>query len=92
MLLDLSVANGFTDYFVICSADTARQIEAIQEEIERALKQEGVQPHHSEGTIDSGWLLLDYGDVIVHIFGTPEREFYDLDSLWSQANALVRIQ
>jgi len=49
-------------------------------------------PHHHEGTIDSGWLLLDYGDVIVHIFGALEREYYQLDELWSEAKPVLRIQ
>ena len=92
MLLDTHVVGGFADYFVLCTGDTARQIEAIREEIGHVLKREGVLPHHSEGTVESGWLLLDYGDVIVHIFAPPEREYYQLDNLWSQASTLVSIQ
>ena len=84
--------SSFADYFVICSGDTPRQIEAIRDEIEQVLKGGGILPHHYEGTIDSGWLLLDYGDVIVHIFAPLEREYYQLDELWSQASTLVRIQ
>lgn len=92
VMLDTSAVSDFADYFVICSGDTTRQIEAIRDEIEYVLKREGILPHHYEGTLDSGWLLLDYGDVIVHIFTTPEREYYQLDKLWSQASTLVRIQ
>jgi ribosome-associated protein len=92
VLLDTSAISDFADYFVICSADTSRQISAIREEVEHVLKREGILPHHHEGTVDSGWLLLDYGNVIVHIFASPEREFYQLDKLWSEANTLVRIQ
>ncbi len=92
VLLDTSAVSGFADYFVICSGDTTRQIEAIRDGVEHILKREGILPHHHEGTLDSGWLLLDYGNVIVHIFATPEREFYQLDKLWSQASTLVRIQ
>jgi len=92
VLLDTSAVSDFADYFVICSGDTTRQIEAIRDEVEHVLKREGILPHHYEGTLDSGWLLLDYGDVIVHIFATPEREYYQLDKLWSQASTLVRIQ
>lgn len=65
---------------------------AIQDEIESALKQAGLKPNHREGTVGSGWLLLDFGDVIVHIFSTDEREFYQFDDLWSQAVLVVRIQ
>ena len=67
-------------------------MEAIRDEIGHTLKREGVLPHHHEGTIDSGWLLLDFGDVIVHIFAPFEREYYKLDKLWSQAIPVVRIQ
>lgn len=92
MLLNTSEVSGFTDYFVLCTGDTARQIEAIRDEIEQTLKQRGILPHHREGTVDSGWLLFDYGDIIVHIFAPPEREYYQLDKLWSQASTLVSIQ
>ena len=92
MLLDAREICGFADYFVICSGDTARQIEAICDEVGHELKKEGILPHHCEGTVDSGWFLLDYGDVIVHIFAAFEREYYQLDKLWSQAVPLIRIQ
>ena len=92
MLLDARKACSFADYFVICSGEADRQIKAIREEVGHALKKEGILPLHYEGTIDSGWLLLDFGDVVVHIFAPSEREFYQLDKLWSQANLVVRIQ
>ena len=92
MLLDTRDVCSFADYFVICSGDSARQIDAIRDEIEHVLKKKDILPHHHEGRTDSGWLLLDYGSVVIHIFATLEREYYQLDKLWSQANALVRIQ
>lgn len=92
MLLDARAVCSFADYFVICTGDTERQIRAIHDEVEHALKKEGILPHHHEGTIDSGWLLLDYSDVIVHIFATFEREYYQLDKLWNKASLLLRIQ
>ena len=92
VLLDAREVCSFADYFVICTGDTARQVRAIYEEIEHTLKQEGVLPYRREGTMDSGWLLLDYGDVIVHIFATVERENYRLDRLWSPANLVLRSQ
>jgi len=76
----------------MCSGDSVRQIQAIYDEVGHTLKREGILPHHHEGTVDSGWLLLDYGDVIVHIFAPFEREYYQLDELWSQAVPVVRIQ
>ena len=92
MLLDTRTVCSFADYFVICTGDSERQIRAIYDEVEHALKREGVLPHHHEGTVDSGWLLLDYGDVIVHTFATFEREYYQLDKLWSRASLVLRIQ
>ncbi|UCD10298.1 MAG: ribosome silencing factor [Dehalococcoidales bacterium] len=92
VMLDTSKVCSFADYFVICSGESSRQIKTIVEEIEHALKKAGVLPHHREGETDSGWMLLDFGDVIVHIFATYERELYQLDELWSEANALLRIQ
>lgn len=92
VLLDTRTVCSFADYFVICSGETKRQIQAIYEEVEYSLKKEGILVIHHEGTPDSGWLLLDYGDVIVHVFATEERKYYQLDKLWSQANLVLRIQ
>ena len=69
-----------------------KQVRGHLAEVEHALKRERILPHHHEGTLDSGWLLIDYGDVIVHIFAAPEREYYQLDELWSEAVPIVRIQ
>jgi ribosome-associated protein len=91
-LLDVHDLCSFADYFVICAGESTRQIRTIYDEVEHELKKEGVLPHHREGTPDSGWLLLDYGDVIVHIFGTEERDFYNLDELWHEAKTVLQIQ
>ena len=77
---------------MLCSGETARQIKAIYDEVIHVLKKEGILPHHREGNLDSGWLLLDFGDVIVHIFAPFEREYYQLGELWREATPLVRIQ
>ncbi|MBU2609036.1 MAG: ribosome silencing factor [Chloroflexi bacterium] len=92
VLLDTRDVCSFAEYFVICSGDSSRQIDAIREEIEHVLKEQGVRPHHYEGSTDSGWLLMDYGAVIIHIFAPEERDYYQLDKLWGQANTLVRVQ
>ena len=91
VLLDARKVCSFADYFVICAGESDRQIRAIYEEVEHALKKEGVLPGHHEGTVDSGWLLLDYGDVIIHIFAAFEREYYELDKVWDEANLVLRI-
>lgn len=91
VLLDLRGACTFADYFVLCSSDSERQIQAISEAIEETLAEAGVSNLRREGTTGSGWMLLDFGDVIVHIFGPEEREFYQLEKLWSEATPLLRI-
>ena len=92
VLLDAREACSFADYFVICSGESEKQIKAIYDEVEQTLKKKAILPYHCEGTLDSGWLLLDFGDVIVHIFAPFEREYYQLDELWSKAIPLLRIQ
>ena len=91
-LLDTRGICSFADYFVICSGDSDRQVSAIYEDIGQVLKKDGILPHHREGTVESGWLLIDFGDVVVHLFTTAEREHYQLDELWGQAKTVVRIQ
>jgi len=92
VLLDTQGVCSFADYFVICSGDSERQMQAIYDEVGHTLKKEGILPHHREGTVNSGWLLLDFGNVIVHIFAPLEREYYQLDKLWSRATPIIRIQ
>ena len=92
VMLDMREICTFADYFVICSGDTQRQIEAICEEIDDVMGREGIAQRSREGAVDSGWILMDFGDVIVHIFTETEREFYKLEKLWSKATPLVSIQ
>ncbi len=92
IILDTRGVCNFADYFVICTGESERQLTAITEEIQHALKKEGVLPRHREGTADSGWVLLDYGDVIIHVFGAEERGLYDLDNLWASAKTVLRLQ
>ena len=91
VLLDLRGLAPFADYFVIMSAESSRQIEALEEDLTRALKDAGVARHRREGTAASGWVLLDFSDVIVHVFSPEEREFYDLERLWRRAPQVVRV-
>lgn len=90
-MLDLRRLAPFTDYFVIMSGGSSRQIEALEEDITRAMREAGVRRFHREGTPASGWILLDFSDIIVHIFGPEEREFYELERLWAQAPQVVRV-
>ena len=92
MLLDIRQVCSFADYFVICSGESERQLRAVYDEVEYDLKRLGILPHHHEGTVEGGWLLLDFGDVIVHIFAPAERDYYKLEKLWSNAIPVLHIQ
>ena len=92
VMLDMRSAFSFTDYFVILTGETRRQIRALLDDIEQTMEEAGMYLHHIEGTADGGWVLLDYGDLVVHVFGPEEREFYQIESLWSHAPVLFRVQ
>jgi ribosome-associated protein len=92
VMLDTKQVCSFADYFVICSGDSPRQIEAIRQEIREKLKHDDIIPFHIEGGADSGWILLDLGDVVVHIFSPSQRDYYRLDDLWQEATPVIRIQ
>ncbi|HEX3244163.1 MAG TPA: ribosome silencing factor [Chloroflexota bacterium] len=93
VLLDLRPLTVIADYFVICSGGSERQLQAIQRDITETLRNEDrIRPAHVEGTPDSGWVLMDYSDVVVHIFSPAQRQYYDLEELWSAAHPVVRIQ
>jgi ribosome-associated protein len=85
VVLDLQGLSGVADYFLVCSARSVTQADTIAEAVRVALKAEGVRPRHREGTAESGWLLLDYGDVVVHVFLEATRGFYALERLWGDA-------
>ncbi|HEV3046195.1 MAG TPA: ribosome silencing factor [Solirubrobacteraceae bacterium] len=86
--LDLRGVLGYTDYFVICSGNTGRQAKAIHDGILEGLKREHERlPRRVEGSADTGWILMDYLDVVVHVFTPETREFYRLEQLWGEAPA-----
>jgi len=83
---------SFADYFVLASAQTARQLKAMLDSVDEGMSLDRVKPLGREGDAASGWVLLDYGDVIVHLFGQEERSYYDLEALWHDATPLLRVQ
>lgn len=92
-MLDIRRVSLVADYFVICSGDSERQLGAIVDEIlEKVKKQAGIIPLNVEGVPSSGWVLVDYGGVIVHVFAPSLREYYSLEKLWSEATMVVRVQ
>jgi len=92
ILLDIRDVTSMADYFVICSASTDRQLKAVVEGIEEELRHDGIRPVHVEGEQGSGWVLVDYGDVVCHVLKPAEREYYRLEDLWEGAKTLVRMQ
>ena len=88
VVLDVQEVSGIADYFVICNGTSTTQVRAIADAVEASLKAEGVYVAHREGLPESGWLLLDYGDVVVHIFLPDTRDFYALERLWGDAPEL----
>ncbi len=92
VLLAVGALTTVADYFVICSGGSERQLTAIADGIVEGLKADGVRLVGREGGPGAHWLLLDFGAVITHVFAQPEREFYQLEKLWSEAPTLLRIQ
>ena len=92
ILLDVRDVASFADYMIIMSAGTPRQSNALAEDIAATAKASGLSLHHREGTADSGWLLLDFADVVVHIFDEEQRDYYRLEQLWKAARTVVRMQ
>lgn len=88
VVLDVRGVSSVADYFLVCSGKSTTHIETITEAIRAELKDEGVRPLHAEGVAESGWILLDYGDVLMHVFLEDTRAYYALERLWGDAPAL----
>ena len=88
LALDISRIASFASYFLFCTGDSSRQMQAIADEIQKRLKKLGVQASHIEGYQNSEWILLDYFDLVIHIFSKEARAFYDLERLWRDGKKL----
>jgi ribosome-associated protein len=88
IVLEMIGLVSFTDYFVICSGTSAPHVSAIVDSVEDALRLQGVKPRSIEGKRASHWALMDYGDVVVHVFDTASREYYELEKLWLDAKRI----
>lgn len=87
--LDIRAHTTVADYFVVCSGNSSRQVQAIAEAIELDLKKHGYYPLGIEGFTHGSWILLDYGDIVMHVFYQPVRAFYELERLWADAPQVV---
>ena len=88
IVLDVQRVSSVTDYFLVCSGRSTTHLETITQAIREELRAANVRPLHSEGVADSGWVLLDYGDVLVHVFLADTRAYYALERLWGDAPTL----
>jgi ribosome-associated protein len=91
-LIDIGKVTTLADYFVIATGTSDRQIGAIARAIEERMGEEGIPRLRQEGQPSDGWVLLDYGQVIVHLFGPEERAYYDLERRWNEAPMVLKIQ
>lgn len=92
LLLDIRKVSVLADYFILCTATSDRQLGALAGDLTRQLKGEVGKPSNTEGEPVSGWVLIDYGDVVVHLFRPKVREYYALEELWKEAQTVVHIQ
>lgn len=83
-VLDIKGLSSIADYFVIVSGNSVRQVSALADEIEEKMDEKGINLENIDGKTTSRWILLDYGDIIVHVFHKDEREYYDIERLWSK--------
>jgi len=90
--MDIGKVSTFTEYFVVATASNARQMKAIIDSLDHDLRDDGVRALKVEGAADSGWVLLDFGDAIVHLFAPEERAYYNLEGLWAKGVSVVHMQ
>jgi ribosome-associated protein len=90
-MLDMRGVTLLADYFILCSGSSSRQVKAISDELVEKLKWQGSRLASAEGTPESGWVLIDFGSVIAHIFSPEQRNYYRLEELWHNAPIVVRI-
>lgn len=88
VVLDIAEIATFAHYFLICSGDSSRQIQAIADEVELRMRDSGLKPNHIEGYRNAEWVLMDYLDLVVHVFSKKARAFYDLERLWRDGEIL----
>ena len=90
-LIEILEISSFADYFVICSGTSERMLDALADEAEQNAKKNFGLNGRIEGTSQSGWMVVDLGDIVVHIFSQEQRDYYRLEELWSQGKVLVRL-
>ena len=92
LLLDLKDIASFTDYFVLCNGTSDRMLDALANEVVDNMREQYKKRGRKEGQARDGWLVVDYGDVVVHLFSPDQRAYYQLEELWSDGKVLLRVQ
>lgn len=92
LLLDLRGFADFTDYFILVTGTSERMLQSLADSVAEKIKLETGLNAISEGKPDSGWIVLDYGYIVVHVLSTEKRDYYDLEELWSKAKTVLRLQ
>ena len=92
VLLDVKDISSFTDYMIMLSGSSTRLVQSLGNDIAEKIKKDGLHLHHQEGSSNSGWVLLDFGDIVVNVFSEEQRNFYKLEEVWRTGRELVRIQ
>jgi len=92
LLLDIKGVASFTDYFVLCNGTSDRMLDALAKGVLEATKSDYKKKGRIDGRSREGWLVMDYGDVVVHLFSPDQREYYDLEELWSDGKVLLRVR
>jgi iojap-like ribosome-associated protein len=88
-ILDLRTLTTITDYFIICTGDSDTQVKAIADEVDKQMRDEGVRSWHTEGYRSLNWVLIDFVDIVVHVFKKESREYYNLEKLWGDAPFII---
>ena len=91
-MLDLIDIASFTDYFVICNGTSDRMLDALAKTVVDAMREQHKKKSRVEGEARGGWLVVDYGDVVLHLFSPDQRDYYKLEELWNEGKVLLRVQ
>ena len=86
--IDIADISTLADYFLLCSGNSTTQVKSLAEELEFKLSQQGIQPHRIEGAQTASWIILDYGEVVIHVFHRETRQFYNLERLWADGKSI----
>lgn len=92
LLLDLKDIASFTDYFVLCNGTSDRMLDALADTVLESMRGQHKKKGRKEGESRDGWLVVDYGDVVLHLFSPDRRDYYQLEELWSEGKVLLRLQ